>query len=297
LEIRHEASPLAMVKTKRKKVRPVGICRMCLTEQLLVDSHLIPAGIIRQCNERSLKNPDPTWLSHRLVMQTGRAVTDYLLCRACDNRLNKYGEGWVVKHTARISGDFPLRNKLIGVTPGGALDGYVYYAGSNVPGLQMDKLIHFGSGFFWRAAIHKWKMFGKDIEPTALGCEEGLRLFLLGKAEFPKNATLTISIAADKKIMPGACLPLRAHTPPEDKFAAFKFYVSGIEYLLCVGETIPEGFRISSATDPPGLIVLTPDVQKLAKELFTLHLNEGKLSQGMKATLKEIHHKRSKPES
>jgi hypothetical protein len=74
---------------------------------------------------------------------------------------------------------------------------------------------------------------------------------------------------------------------------AFKAYVSGIEFTLYVGH-VPEGILALSAAKPPHLILVTPNAQAMAEEVFGRHARRGKLSPGMKVTLTEISAIRSK---
>jgi hypothetical protein len=141
-----------------------------MTKQLLVDSHLFPAAIIRHCGEQTLKNKDAVWVSSTKIKRTGKAITDYVLCEPCDNSLNKYGEGWVSRHTARADGSFLLQAKLNAAKPMGTIGKRIFYAGSKIQDVQMDKLIHFAIGVFWKAAVHKWKINGEEITGNTLGC-------------------------------------------------------------------------------------------------------------------------------
>ena len=142
------------------------------------------------------------------------------------------------------------------------------------------------------------RFLGDVLKPLSLGCEEDLRLFLLGKARFPENATLTIRVTTETKIIPGSFQPVRLVNAGNERFEVFKLYVSGIEYMLCVGPDIPEGVRVTAATTPPDhCIMLTPDAMTMARKLFTEHLNKSKMSAGMKTTLEEIRQIKSKTSS
>jgi hypothetical protein len=277
-----------------KKARPVGRCKLCLQRKLLADSHFLPAGIIRQCMEPSLTNKNAVWVSHNGVKQTSKPIKDYVFCDKCEQRFSKFGEQWTIRNLAQINGQFPILRMLENVRPEAETDNTKIYAADNVPGMHVERLVHFGCGLLWKASVHQWKMDGEVLIPLALGCEEQLRQYLHGDAPFPtRDVALVVSVSNAEKVLPGTVQPQYSVNSKEEPFELFKAYVSGIEFTLCVGE-IPEGIMLISATKEPYLICTTPNAQAMAEEVFRKQLKSGKMSIGMKVTMKEISAVRSK---
>jgi len=136
-------------------------------------------------------------------------------------------------------------------------------------------------------------MDGKALTSLALGCEEKLRQYLHGDAIFPHDVALVVAVSNAPKVLIGSFQPQPTLNSEGKPFEAFKAYVSGIDFTLWVGQ-VPEGFMVRSAAKPPYLILVRPDAQAMAEEVFRRHLNSEKFSDGMKVTFKEISAIRSK---
>jgi hypothetical protein len=270
-----------------KKARPVGQCKLCLQRKLLANSHFLPAGIIRQCMESSLTNKNAVWVSHHGIKHTSKPIKDYVFCDKCEQRFNDFGERWTIRNVAIINGPFPILVMLEKVKPVVVIDNAKFYAVGDVPGIQIERLVHFGCGLLWKASAHRWKIDGEVLTPLALGCEEKLRQYLHGDAPFPQDVALVVSVSNAERVLPGTFQPQHTFNSKGEPFEAFKAYVSGIEFTLCVGH-VPEGIMVLSAAKPPHLICATPNAQAMAEEVFGRHVKSGKLSAGMKVTLREI---------
>jgi hypothetical protein len=74
-----------------------GPCALCLDFDMeLQASHFMPAGIYRLCKTADTSgNPSPLLVSKGVVVQTDYQQRAHLLCRACEQRFNKFGESWV----------------------------------------------------------------------------------------------------------------------------------------------------------------------------------------------------------
>jgi hypothetical protein len=90
---------------------PVGKCKLCLQDEELQQSHLIPAGVFRALRS---EGEDVTSITAKKIVQTSRQFQAHLLCRDCEHRLNKGGETYVLKHMARQipESEFPLYDLL-----------------------------------------------------------------------------------------------------------------------------------------------------------------------------------------
>jgi len=131
-----------------------GTCKLCQKEKDLRDSHLIPAGIIRQLREPSLGNPHPIVVTDKIVVQSAKPIKDYVLCHDCENLFSKKGEAWVIGHMAR-EGKFLIYDALKKSKPIAADNDIAVYAGSQIPEIDVDKLVYFALSVFWRSAVHR----------------------------------------------------------------------------------------------------------------------------------------------
>lgn len=93
---------------------PLGKCKMCLNQEMLVSSHLMPRLLYDYCRKGEHR---PIRVGDGVVIPTDRQTQDYLLCQDCEDVLNKRGEGWVAGKLATFDGKFPLYDLLTKVSP------------------------------------------------------------------------------------------------------------------------------------------------------------------------------------
>jgi hypothetical protein len=159
-------------------------CPLCLEDKEIVSSHLIPQAMYDYCRT---VDSEPVIMTSRIVMQTSRQVQHTLLCHDCEDILNKGGESWLLPLLATMDKKFPLLDIIERFEPD-VVDGELraYAAGRN-PAIEIQKLIHFTVGVFWKASIHSWEGGNKTprIELGPYG--ERVRTFLRGETPFPKN--------------------------------------------------------------------------------------------------------------
>lgn len=265
---------------------PVGICKLCLLEKELRDSHYLPKGLLRYLQEHSLRNPNPIMVTPDSVFQTSHQITDYLLCEDCEQRFNINGERWVIRQMARID-SFPIWEKLHEGTPLAANEDRVCYAGASIPGLRMDQLVYFAMSVFWRGSVHSWKdRAGKDHGIDLGIYEEPTRQFLLG-GPFPEDVALTISIWRTKEdVAVAAYFP----TPGDSSdYTTFLLYIPGIEFLLSLGENIPEPTRLScSIRTPQKLIYASHSVKRNTRGSFKHYMSGPDRLKRIEKTLAEV---------
>src|SRR5262245_16029859 len=211
-----------------------------MVQKDLRDSHLIPAGIIRQLREPSLGNRHPIVVTDKVVVQSPRPIKDYVLCRDCEDLFSKKGETWVIGHMARES-KFLIYDALKKSKPIAADDEIAVYAGSQIPEIDVDKLVYFALSVFWRSAVHRWQGFSWPIPRIELGpYEEPIRDFLLGNGPFPAHMVMLVAVWPTRDAYQGAYTPRRGR---ETRFHTFTFYIPGIEFSLCVGKGVPKEAR------------------------------------------------------
>lgn len=241
-------------------------CPLCLEEKEVVTSHLIPQAMYDYCRTG---DSEPVMMTPRVVMQTSRQVQHPLLCQGCEDVLNKGGENWLLPLLATIDQRFPLLDILERFEPD-AVDGELrMYAASRNPAIDVDKLIHFAMGVFWKASIHSWEGGNKAARIELGPYRESVRTFLRGETPFPQNMGLVLSALPREKVPVGFSLPYRN---PEREFHGFTFHIPGIVFVLSVGKRLgPNMPRICFATNPahPILVAdLFKDITSVGAAIF-----------------------------
>jgi hypothetical protein len=232
---------------------PAQECPMCLQTKNVVSSHLIPARVYEYLQAPGTQ---PISISSKVVMETGRQLQDYLLCLECEDRLNKGGEMWLLPLFATYEGSFPFYDLLTKVPPEASFDiGAAYFAAKN-PAIQVDKIIHFAMGMFFKAAVHSWE--GKKKEPMIeLGPYlESVRAFLMGETGFPERMTLNVGVLPPPVKAISCAQPYRGSNTSCHNYL---FYISGIEFALAVGNQIDLTARQASFASSPSHPIIVTD--------------------------------------
>lgn len=238
-----------------------GICKLCLEEKLLCDSHLAPAGLYRYCKAAGL---GPVRMTASEIAVANVEVTAPLLCQDCEHRLNRDGENWLLPKLATIDQKFPFYDLLVTVPPDTAEDGSAAYACSRNEKIGFRKLTNFAIGVFWKASVHSWAE-GTTTPLIELGkYREPFRAFLVRKRPFPDRACLTIAVTPPAKAVIGFNLPLLQGTRPYHQYV---FYMPGIIFVLGVGKGMTGEHRqscfFSNPLHPILLTDLSQDIYKL----------------------------------
>ena len=131
-----------------------AMCRLCLQEKPLVNSHLMARGLYDYCRP---PDGDPIFFSGEVVMESGRQLQHPLLCEECDGSLSRNGEDWLLPLLATIGGTFPFFDILQKGRPDVADGDSKLYAASRNPEVDTSKVTHFAMGVFWKASVHSWK--------------------------------------------------------------------------------------------------------------------------------------------
>jgi hypothetical protein len=247
------------------KRQPVyGICKLCLTEQRLLRSHLIPKAVYAMCRADDAPNPNPIMVTDKLAMQTSRQFADHLLCFSCEQLLRAKGEDWMIPRLATYGGSFPLGELLASVTPAFTEPDFLAYALSGFPDIDTDAIIHFGTGIFWKSSVHSWD--GDKTEPrTNLAAHaEGVRKFLLGESKFPAGVALSLLIQPKPVKQINFEFPLESPNPPARMLS---FYILGVQYTLWLEPGIPHEITVGSLDSPTRVIIVT-DIQEFVKNRF-----------------------------
>jgi hypothetical protein len=230
---------------------PSGICKMCLEQKPLLDSHLMSRGLYKICHPPGYA---PVQFSEQSIFPTTKQISDYLLCSDCEKILGNGGETWVLPRLARVTGEFKLYDSLVKRPPELHTPEITIYGASANPEIKREKLIHFGLGYFWKASVHSW---GREHATALLDLGKGseeLRKYLRGESEFPQNMALVVYVIPKPVKLIGFTEPIRAANPD---FARYHCYVPGVFYNLCIGDDIQERFKhLCLVREPVGPVIL-----------------------------------------
>lgn len=178
----------------------VGTCGLCKQPGMqLCYSDLIPKAISRwiRLSMAGQPNPNPVIITKKRAIQTNFRIAEYFLCPACEDRLNKGGETWVLKNTYRGGRDFPMREMLSHAQEIVHLSDASFLDVTQLPDFQLQKLIHFAAGIFWKAAARTWRASDHDTKLEFGPYEEKFRRYLLSEDAFPDRAALLINISGN----------------------------------------------------------------------------------------------------
>jgi hypothetical protein len=245
---------------------PVQKCPLCRETKEVVSSHLMPARMYEYCHP---PGGHTISISSDLVIESDRQLQDYLLCRECEDSLNKGGETSLLPLLSQYRGPFPFYDLLTKFPPD-AIDGDAAgYATARNPEIHSDKLIHFAMGVFWKAAVHSWSGTRTESMIDLGNYAEPIRIFLRGRTGFPKHMALTVGV------LPPPAQLISFHNPYRgsiNRWHNFLFYVSGIEFSLAVGKAVDNALRESCfASNPSHPIVVVDfsmDIVKVIKKVW-----------------------------
>jgi len=243
---------------------PLGKCRMCLHDKVLVKSHLMPAALYDYCRKGEHR---PIKVGGGFVIPTDRQTQDYLLCEDCEGVLNDGGERWILDKLATWERTFPLYDVLTKVAPLFDEDGMVVYLAAQNPEIEVEKLTHFALGLFWKASVHSWREDTTypriDLGPYS----EEIRKWLRGQNGFPKYVYPVVVIEK----------PQRAQITMNDPYEGIRqgwrthfVHVPGVLFMMALGKTVDDSVRalaITNAGNPINVSdALTDDFEKLMVE-------------------------------
>jgi len=218
----------------------------------------MPKALYRLLRSTELANPNPALMSSEAILQTSRQLKTFLLCSDCEQRFHHNGEDWMLKNCYRAPDRFKLRDVLLQHSPG-YHDGQIsVYAARDIAQVDIAKLVYFATSVFWRAAVARWVMESKQLEPLQLGRSftEQFRLFLMNQREFPAEAVITTEVLAFHEASLNAAL--FPHGGRQAEYHLYSFAIPGVRFDLFVGKLIPpEARRMCTLRSPEKLIMLT----------------------------------------
>jgi len=230
----------------------IGRCKLCLTTNIdLQRSHLIPAGAYKLI--RSSDGTPPIVMKRTVTIKKDEQITDYVLCRECEQRFSVKGEQWVLEHCNQFGAGFKLANLIDQAEPLHVAGDVSVYDASRIPEIETEKLAYFAASVLWRGSAHDWHS-GKDpVRTPKLGAyEEDFRKYLFGQGPFP-NAFFGIDILKDKNAWASVFVPYGSRQEGLEWRYIFPFL--GIVFVFLLGKSLdPSRFRYCAYRSPERFI-------------------------------------------
>jgi hypothetical protein len=244
---------------------PRGICKLCLMQKDLQDSHLLPSSLYKKTRLIGAKNPNPVLINEKGRTSTSRQISDYVLCRECEQRFNRNGEEYVLSLVATRS-EFPLLEALRKAVPvrapGIDLD---LFAKAVTPTIDREKLVYFALSVFWRASVHDWKHDGTNIIDLGKRYQEEFRAFLLSTGQFPPNLCVSVIACTDGITREAFCLPFLAS---KEDFHFYSFIARGITFNIQLGKNLPKYLRRLCTSQSPEQWILAANCESKLHEAY-----------------------------
>jgi hypothetical protein len=240
-----------------------GICKLCLLEKDLVESHLVPKAVYPYCRAGDL---DPVMIRHDVILPTQRQIYWHLLCEECEDVLNKGGESWVVPLLAEQMGKYPLFDLLdLRALHASDRELSVYHA-AKIPAIKTDKLVHLAMGIFFKASVHS---FQKTVSKPMIDLgqiQSPIRQFLRRAGPFPPDTVLMLSLTPSP--VKYACFTVPIQTKNEYAKQYF-FYLPGLRFTLVTGPRTREAKMVCLHATPEK-IIFVEDLSQEIKKWFEL---------------------------
>lgn len=229
-----------------------GICRLCLNERDLRESHIVPKWAWKRARADSTeKNPNPVVFMDDVVLQTSKQVVEELLCHDCEQRFGKV-EDYIARITFQPDNTAPLLD----------LVGDVLLQTNRTRAVPAGKLNHefvtfFGVSVIWRASV------SKSVPACSLGpkYEEQFRRYLLGEVGLPTACALAVAFS-DLQIEGAGNMAAICTTPTTERLDGHhvhRFPIFGLMYCLAVGNRLPQWAKTAChARSPEHLLLLSP---------------------------------------
>jgi len=231
-------------------MNPIGICRLCLKERELKNSHFISKAAYKHLLGGDGKNQNPYLVNEQLSVQTSNQITAHAFCAECEDRFNKCGETTFFQYCYQSDGTFRLLDELRKMPPIEENKTHIVYRVPDSLSNIIPQLAYFGTSIFGRSAAFPWKLRGKLIDGIQLGkrYQEEFRKFLLHEDSFPTNAALVIELSVENNRLVNLF-----NTPSRTNEAGihqYWFFIAGFHFRLFVGARIPSDARLLSIYRP-----------------------------------------------
>jgi len=235
-----------------------GDCRLCGAANVqLLDGHIIPKWAYRRARGAALPGlaPDPILIKGGIALQTSSQITEYLMCRTCEQRLGRdedYVKRLAYQDDGRL-GVMGLVDPATVVRPRGNPIG-TYVRAFPIQHLDCLAAARFAASVFWRAHVAKRARIDSLFlwNPQA----EALRLFVLGEKPLPERLCLTMwAIAEGEELDTVHSRTLATpSTAKKGTDSQHQFIVAGLMFTLTTGARSPSSLCLACSPTPHLLI-------------------------------------------
>jgi hypothetical protein len=174
-------------------LQKVGRCSLCLSTGELRLSHFMPKALYRLVRSgTSAKNSNVVQVTAKGLRETSRQAMQYLLCPDCEERFNRSGEDWILKHCYRGRGVFRLRELVKKTSPFycDSNSRTEIYSASAVRDLNVDKIAYFVMSVLWRASVTDWRAGVTSRQSPWEGMRSKQENIYLGRGPFQRILSL-----------------------------------------------------------------------------------------------------------
>ena len=236
---------------------PFGICKLCLQEQNLKKQPPDAEGSVRQSTGfRVNRKPRSFRPIEKLRKQSSYQTKDYVLCRECEDRLNKNGEMYVMGLVTKRNRQFPLLEAMRSVKPTMKTKNWEMYSEKDTPSIDRVKMAYFAMSVFWRASVHTWILENGSEVRIDLGRKynEQIRTYLMDQSPVPRNVYLQLVLCSDALNQRTFFFPKENAKVPN---CAVGFLARGMMYFLRVSNTRTDAERrLSMVNESNGWITV-----------------------------------------
>ena len=157
-----------------------GRCRLCETDGVLRESHILPKWSYERILQRETTGQtQPVLIENGVALLTNRQAKEYLLCEDCEQRFSR-DENYVSQIVLQADDSFPWQAALRRTRsmPAGVADSSA---------VEVDRICRFALSVIWRGS------HSAEFASCRLGPYEGdVRQYLLGAKPFPDRGALRV---------------------------------------------------------------------------------------------------------
>lgn len=186
-------------------------------------------------------------------------LRDDVFCSDCEQIFNSGGESWMHRHIATTTG-FKLLDLFNGQTLIINEPDFKMYDAAKIPSVDCPAMLEYGTGVFFKSAVHTWKFEDGTSTHIDLGPAqtEALRKFVHREAPFPSDMVLTVCLSSKGKQFLGVIPPIGMEIGGKED-EKYYFYVSGVYYCLMIGAGIDTSMKAMGFNQPLVKPVLVGD--------------------------------------
>jgi len=240
-----------------------GICTLCLTHKHLQKSHYLPKALYTLSRQ---DDRNPIIATPVAVTESPRQMWKHLLCKECEDLLNKHGEKYTLDLVHRGDRFSLLERMRLGQLIGRS-GGVPMFSGSQL-GIKTKKFGYFALSLAWRGAQGPWQTIEGQTTEVSLGeFQEPIRQYLHGDSQWPTNTVVLASVCTDRASQEWILPPWEIPTVVSSgKFMGIDLciplVVRGLWFWVLIGK-IPEQVTGWCCVNSPRRVLFLQDCSEL----------------------------------